>query len=151
LSYSTQNEAGGPEIGGYLYGAGIDSAARRFTPQKSSPQAVDEAKPHEVVSPLPSSKLFAKRETNKVAASSDSYETQDSLPTRFSWANSVTTPRDMTKEKRNSAIGNTMARPQTPPRSPHHFHDPEETNTNDEIASWGESVSTSRTVLLSLS
>jgi hypothetical protein len=142
LSYSSQNEVDRPEIGGFLYGAGIDSAARRFTPQKASPQAVG-MKPQELVSPLPPSKLFeSKIDSHKVDVSSESYETQDSLPTRFSWANNVTTPNKMTNDSRDPVlINHAMPGPQTPTRSSHRYNDPDETNSNDEIASWGESVS----------
>jgi hypothetical protein len=140
-SYSTQCEADKPEIGGYLYGAGIDSAVRRFTPQKASPSP---QKSLALTSSPPLSTHVEKASSEKLTSmknidlNSDSYETQDSFPSRFTWLSNVTTP---IKKVGNTNVTPTRPSPDpsTPPhRSNHQLQ--EDTNTNDEIASWGESV-----------
>jgi hypothetical protein len=151
-SYSTQCEMDKqPEIGGYLYGAGIDSAVRRFTPQKASPSP---QKSFAMTSP-PVSSLATRVENKssekalkKVDMNSDSYETQDSFPSRFTWLSNVTTPIKRVEEI--GATRETLTRPftdlSTPPRRPSDHQ--EDTNTNDEIASWGESVCASHSPCL---
>lgn len=134
-SYCTQFDNERPEIGGYLYGAAIDSAVRRFTPQKPSPEnKVQDQRSPEIAKNDTfhlNSKLPRTHDFN-----SESYETQDSLPSRFTWSKVVSTPL----KQKNYARDATCEKPspneaQRPP--PH----PEESNTNDDIASWGESVS----------